>query len=616
MEQNPMVLVNFFAPWCTHCKKLKPVLDEVADDLVEAGIQAKIGSFDVSRVGGEDYVTREGISGFPTLLVFKEGVRIAEYHGGRSHKDLTDYLRMKSGPSLRPLESIFDLMTKLNQFEMGELQDRGFFSIVVGAFITFDSAVSPTHGDQQLDVQVDGDTASDTIKSWKRGIQGHGAEIFNNTARSFELALFYITEEPEILTYFNVQEDSVLVFQEFPDDIKHVLPLDGSLSELEIMQYLLLESLPVTIPYSAETRGAIRQLPVKSHVLMFTNTHSTTDPFIEALERISLQFKGRLVFIEVDPSEHQLASYFGFRSTMLPQLVIANMTDAEAMSRYSFADYLYEKLPTQKASTMYRNAIGEGPHSIFKIEDENEHHLKYTEEQLVAFFQAYLAGQLHPSLTSESLGEIKKLNAHLPKDKRTGRYFVENIAGKQFAERVLLQFKRSSFVYIHAPWCGHCKSIEPVMSDVGRYYLEQQEQSKPTTAPTGTSTDNIHTVLAGDVDVLRMDGTKNEILHPGVRVLGFPTMYFFPAGRKEHPIEYDGERTTTAILHFIQSFHPTTGTGTSSPPSPSSSPASATSSSSSGDSDTASTAGGVVAAMEEEHQHQHSSNPSPSPETS
>lgn len=40
---------------------------------------------------------------------------------------------------------------------------------------------------------------------------------------------------------------------------------------------------------------------------------------------------------------------------------------------------------------------------------------------------------------------------------------------------------------------AHCKSIEPVMSEVGKYYLEDP-----------------HFVL------FRIDGTKNDIVHPKV----------------------------------------------------------------------------------------------------
>lgn len=62
--------------------------------------------------------------------------------------------------------------------------------------------------------------------------------------------------------------------------------------------------------------------------------------------------------------------------------------------------------------------------------------------------------------------------------------------------------------------------------------------------------------LANDlsVQIVRVDVTKNDIIHPKVRINAFPTFYFFSVGDQDEPIEYDGERTLEAILKFIRAF--------------------------------------------------------------
>jgi Thioredoxin len=62
--------------------------------------------------------------------------------------------------------------------------------------------------------------------------------------------------------------------------------------------------------------------------------------------------------------------------------------------------------------------------------------------------------------------------------------------------------------------------------------------------------------LASDlsVQIVRVDATKNDIIHPKVRINAFPTFYFFSVGDQDEPIEYDGERTLEAILKFIKAF--------------------------------------------------------------
>ncbi|KAM9895523.1 hypothetical protein OXX79_008032, partial [Metschnikowia pulcherrima] len=43
LEQNPLVLVEFFAPWCGHCKTLGPQFAQAADDLSVSLPKVKLG---------------------------------------------------------------------------------------------------------------------------------------------------------------------------------------------------------------------------------------------------------------------------------------------------------------------------------------------------------------------------------------------------------------------------------------------------------------------------------------------------------------------------------------------------------------------------------------------
>jgi hypothetical protein len=62
--------------------------------------------------------------------------------------------------------------------------------------------------------------------------------------------------------------------------------------------------------------------------------------------------------------------------------------------------------------------------------------------------------------------------------------------------------------------------------------------------------------------IYRIDGARNEVLHVGVQVFAFPTIYFFPAGRYTTnlesqetvllPLLYDGDRSVGDLLDFVQ----------------------------------------------------------------
>jgi len=86
------VLVEFYAPWCGHCKKLAPIWDELAADLKDVSnlVIAKMDST-VNEVEGID------IKGYPTLKFFPAGSsKAVDYEGDRDIDGLKKYLQEKS----------------------------------------------------------------------------------------------------------------------------------------------------------------------------------------------------------------------------------------------------------------------------------------------------------------------------------------------------------------------------------------------------------------------------------------------------------------------------------------------------------------------------------------
>jgi len=95
MAKNELLLVEFYAPWCGHCKKLAPEYEAAAEVLSKNDPPIALAKVDATQE--KTLAERFGIQGFPTLFWFKNGVK-SEYTGGRSKDTIVQWVLKKSGP--------------------------------------------------------------------------------------------------------------------------------------------------------------------------------------------------------------------------------------------------------------------------------------------------------------------------------------------------------------------------------------------------------------------------------------------------------------------------------------------------------------------------------------
>lgn len=88
--------VKFFAPWCGHCKRMAPTWDQLATKFVGvAGV--KIAKVDCTLAESKELCSKEDVNGFPTLFVYRDGKKVAEYEGNRNLDDLYDFVKKHRG---------------------------------------------------------------------------------------------------------------------------------------------------------------------------------------------------------------------------------------------------------------------------------------------------------------------------------------------------------------------------------------------------------------------------------------------------------------------------------------------------------------------------------------
>jgi len=105
LKSDDMWLVEFFAPWCGHCKNLEPHWAEAASRLKG---KMKLGALDatVHNVKSSQYDVR----GFPTIKFFHNG-EVSEYDGGRTADAIVAWAESKAVVNVAPPE-VFEMTSE------------------------------------------------------------------------------------------------------------------------------------------------------------------------------------------------------------------------------------------------------------------------------------------------------------------------------------------------------------------------------------------------------------------------------------------------------------------------------------------------------------------------
>ncbi|VDM95864.1 unnamed protein product [Thelazia callipaeda] len=119
-----LVLVKFYAPWCTHCKKIAPEFEKAAKELLHSEQDSPVYLAEVDCTEEKSTCDEFGVRGFPTLKIFRNGIFTQDYDGPRVSDGIVKYMRAQTGPSATEITEIADFNKIL---EADDVAICGFF---------------------------------------------------------------------------------------------------------------------------------------------------------------------------------------------------------------------------------------------------------------------------------------------------------------------------------------------------------------------------------------------------------------------------------------------------------------------------------------------------------
>jgi len=243
--------------------------------------------------------------------------------------------------------------------------------------------------------------------------------------------------------------------------------------------FLQEHSIPTVTEVTQKVIEQVFRGNARKGIFLFRSADATDSKKLEEeFRKVATALKSKdYVFIQTDIKDgwgQRVANFFGIEASMLP--VIETVEMKEEVLRYRH--------------------IGQMTEADIK---------KFLEDWKNGKVSRYLKSEPEPT---ENAGPVFK------------------VVGKNFKKEII-DNDLDVIVKFYAPWCGHCKKLEPIFKSLAESLLTNKK-----------------------VKFYEVDATKNDI--EGHPIQGFPVIKLFPGKDKTNPATYSGDRSEGDIAKFLK----------------------------------------------------------------
>ncbi|XP_032098743.1 protein disulfide-isomerase-like protein of the testis isoform X1 [Sapajus apella] len=303
------------------------------------------------------------------------------------------------------------------------------------------------------------------------------AELFYDVIKDFPELTFGVITIGNAIGRFHVTLDSVLVFKKGKIVNRQEL-INDSTNQKELNRVIKQHLTDFVFEYNSENKDLIYELHIMTHMLLFVSKSSESyGIIIQHYKLASKEFQNKILFILVDadePRNGRVFEYFRVTEVDIPSVQILNLS-SDARYKMPSDEITYENLKKFGGSFLSKNA---------KKHQSSEEIPKYWDQGL-----------------------------------------VKQLVGKNF-NIVVFDKEKDVFVMFYAPWSKKCKTLFPLLEELGRKYQ------------------NHSTVIIAKIDI-----TANDIQL--MYLDRYPFFRLFPTNSQQ-AVLYKGEHTLKGFSDFLE----------------------------------------------------------------